>query len=145
MSEPLHKEIRVRCSQRHAFRTFTERIDLWWPAGHRFAAGASIHLEVQPGGRFYAATPDGDQIHLGEVLECNPPNRIRYTWTPGGGVGPTTVEVNFHPQGDETVVRVEHRVGDSELGAEWPNRARGFSRAWNDVLASFSEQIGAPT
>lgn len=134
----LNKEVRVECSLAHAFATFTARIDLWWPASHRPDPKSTMGLEAEPGGAFYAETSPGNRVHLGDVVDCDPPDRIRYTWFPGGGVGPTEVEVRFVAEGESTVVLVEHRIGESQLGEEWPKRAAGFARAWDQVLPAFA-------
>lgn len=139
MNTPVIRETRVRCSRRHAFTVFTERIDAWWPEGHRrFGSDSTVTLEATAGGRFSEQGPNGEDALLGEVLLCDPPARILYTWYPGAISGPTLVEITFSEDAGETLVRVVHSEGDSELGELWPTRAAKFSSSWDEVLPAFA-------
>lgn len=141
MTEPVEKTVRVRCSVPHAFRVFTERIDLWWPSGHRRDPGSVIFLEAGEGGRFGERLPGGEERVLGVVLEWDPPERLVYSWWPGAIDAPTRVEVRFLEEGtDATRVEVRHSVGDSELGDLWPERAALFARAWGAVLPAYAAE-----
>lgn len=132
---PLEKRLHVRCAVEHAFAVFTDRIDLWWPPSHRRFASSTLTLEARPGGRFFERTPSGDEALLGEVLTCEPPARVVYTWLPGSLSAPTHVEVRFSPDGAGTLVEVTHSVGDAaDVFAE---RVGLFERAWSSVLPVF--------
>ncbi len=141
MNDPLERTIRVGCSIGHAFDVFTGEIDTWWPPGHRRFEASRLHLETAPGGRFYERTTAGEEAVLGEVLECDPPHRIRYTWYPGSIDKPTLVDVGFTEDGDATIVVVTHSEGDSELGPNWSDRVVLFDRGWDHVLAAFSTHV----
>ena len=78
---------------------------------------------------------------LGEVVACEPPRRIEYTWVPGSIELPTTVEVVFRHEDDATVVEVTHREGDAALGDAWPKRLTIFTNAWDHVLEAFSQAV----
>lgn len=137
MNTPVCHTIRVRCPLDHAFRTFTDRIDLWWPPGHRKLAGSRITLEA--GGRFLERGADGTENLLGDVVRWEPPHRLTYTWRPGAPAGfATEVDVQFTAEGDQTRVDVVHREGESGLGEVWPTRARLFDASWTTVLAAYS-------
>lgn len=140
MSEPLRKTVRVRCSTAHAFDVFTRRIDAWWPRGHRRLDGEVV-LEPFVGGRVFERDRHGTEVELGRVLVHEQPDRLVYTWWPGAVAGPTHVEIRFVADGEQTRVDVEHREGDAQLGPEWPRRAQGFSRAWDDVLPAFAADV----
>ena len=133
MSNAIVKEIHVACTPAHAYDTFTSRIDLWWPVGHRPSGASSLHLEAEEGGEFYALR-DGQRVVLGTVVEAARPELVRYTWNPGRGTGPTEVAVTFVAANAGTTVRVVHRAAASGLGEQWPERAKIFSNAWDDVL-----------
>lgn len=141
MSAALEREVRVRCSVAHAFETFTARIDLWWPPSHRRFARSTLHLEGRVGGVFVERAHDGAETRLGQVLRWEPPDCIAYTWYPGGGAGPTEVEIRFAADRDGTIVRVRHREGASELGPAWPERVAKFAAAWDDVLPAFRQHL----
>ena len=141
MAEPLQRTIRVRCPVDHAFHVFTSRVDLWWPSGHRRFAVSQLTLAARVGGRFVERSDAGEEALLGEVMGCEPPHRIRYTWYPGAIEHPTLVDVCFEEDGEETVVKVIHTEGDSQLGDAWPSRVRLFERGWTHVLDALAEHI----
>jgi uncharacterized protein YndB with AHSA1/START domain len=128
----------VRCPIDHAFRIFTSEVDLWWPPGHRRFKDSRLCLEAAEGGRFFERSPDGKEATLGEIVRCEPPHRISYTWYPGALREPTLVEVDFAEEGEETIVRVVHSEAESALGAAWPSRVALFTRGWELVLAAFA-------
>ena len=138
MSEPVEKSIAVRCSVAHAFRVFTERIDLWWPPSHRKDPASVLFLEAGEGGRFGERLPGGDERILGQVLVWEPPERLVYSWWPGAIDAPTRVEVRFGAEAEATRVEVRHTIGESGLGDGWPSRAAIFTRAWDQVLSAFA-------
>lgn len=139
MSGPLHRRVQVRCPVSHAFDVFTARLDLWWPPKHRRFSASHLFLEARVGGRFFERSDNGEEARLGEVIRCEPPHRITYTWYPGAISGPTEVDVRFTDAGEHTVVEVTHSEGQSELGGAWPQRAEVFSRAWAHVLPAFAD------
>jgi uncharacterized protein YndB with AHSA1/START domain len=142
VAEPLRRSVRLRCSLAHAFDTFTARVDLWWPSGHRRHADSRLYLETSAGGRFFERSIDGQEAKLGDVLSCEPPHRISYTWYPGAIEKPTRVDITFVQDGEETIVDVVHSEGDSALGDAWPKRVELFARAWGHVLAGLVAYAG---
>lgn len=138
MSQHLRRTLHVRCPVSQAFAAFTEQIDLWWPRGHRRFPQSRLRLEARVGGRFYERAHTGEEVRLGEVLVCDPPNRILYSWYPGASDSPTEVDVRFTEDGDLTCVEVTHSEGASGLGDAWPDRAVLFERGWNSVLPAFA-------
>lgn len=141
MAEPLVRRVRVRCSVDHAFSVFTERVDLWWPPGHRRFAESTLLLEARVGGRFVERAASGEEVRLGDVLACDPPHSISYTWFPGASSQPTRVDVRFLGEGEETTVEVRHGEGESELGELWPDRVKLFERGWTHVLAALQAYV----
>lgn len=148
MAEPLRRSIRVRCPIEHAFIVFTERIDQWWPVGHRRYGESQVVLEGKVGGRFIERATTGEEAKLGEVVAWEPPHRLSYTWQPGAIDKPTHVEVRFTEEGPETLVEVVHSEGDSALGDLWQQRVQLFSKGWEKVLPPFqalAEESFPPT
>ena len=143
MNAPLEKTAWVKCSMHHAFNVFTARVDLWWPKSHRRNEGGRMVLEAKEGGRFLERSPEGEAAILGEVIHCDPPDRITYTWYPGSDIGPTEVDVRFLAENGGTRVNITHVEGKSQLGTEWPNRVKRFDRAWTTVLPAFLEAAEA--
>lgn len=135
--EPVIHAIEVRCPVAHAFDVFTTRVDLWWPPGHRHLDGARLTMEPRVGGRFFEAGNDGSERDLGTIVQWDPPHRLRYTWHPGAIREPTTVDVSFVPRGEGTYVQITHSEGDAAMGEQWAPRAKGFDRAWTDLLPHY--------
>jgi uncharacterized protein YndB with AHSA1/START domain len=137
----IRKTIRVDANPEHAFRVFTEGIGRWWPLERH-----SIHeqdaetvvLEAREGGRLYERSRSGTEAVWGEILECDPPRLLRYTWHPGyeDGAPGTEIEVRFEPDGDGTRVDFEHR-GWERLGDAAPEQQRGYDEGWDYVLARY--------
>lgn len=134
--------IRVDLSTSGAFDLFTDGIGAWWPLD-RFSYGAEraegIVLEARVGGRFYERFTDGDELHVGDVIVCEPPHRIVFTWQAPGWSAATEVEVTFTADGDGTHVQVEHRAFD-RLGPDGDAIGQGFAGGWPGVLASFANR-----
>ena len=145
MNDPLIRTIRVNCPVDHAFKVFTEQIDLWWPPGHRRFEGSEILLEAQSGGQFIERKKDGEEIIHGEVIACDPPHRILYTWHPGSLAAPTEVEVRFTQQEESTLVEIIHSEGEDRTEGRWLERVQKFGRAWDEVLKAFGQQLEQAT
>jgi len=117
--EPIRKTITVACSREHAFKTYTEAFDSWWPREHRLGEAdlAEAVIEPKPGGRWYERTVDGAECQWGEVLVWEPPGRVVLSWRIDGDwkVDPdpahaSEIEVRFVEEGPRsTRVELEHR------------------------------------
>ena len=143
----IRKTITVAAAPEHAFRTFTDGIARWWPLEthsiHEREA-EDVVLEARVGGRFFERSASGATAAWGEVLECDPPRLIRYTWHPGyePDAPMTEVEVRFQPEGDGTRVELEHRGWD-RLGAAATEQQRGYDEGWDYVLGRFAAHIAS--
>jgi uncharacterized protein YndB with AHSA1/START domain len=138
---PVRKRVRVACDVEHAFRTFTEAIDTWWPLRtHSMSAGPEgehppekVVFEQQPGGRVYEIAHDGRECTWGTLLAYDAPHRVVLEWTVNPAAPPTEVEVVFSPDGDGTIVELEHRGW--ERYAEGGTGAReSYDSGWPGVL-----------
>lgn len=143
MGSPLVKSIEINCSVDHAFVTFIEKLDLWWPKNHRKFENSVLTLEQKVGGIFSERSVSGESAKLGEVVVCEPPHKIIYTWFPGSIVLPTTVDIAFTAKADGTLVQVTHTEGASQLGDAWPQRVVKFNQCWDDILQSINAFIEA--
>ena len=145
MNDPLRRSVRIRCAVEHAFSVFTAKLDLWWPRGHRRFERSRLSLEPRVGGRFLERSDSGEEFVMGEVMVCEPPHRLVYTWYPGAVDRPTEVEIRFTGDGDHTRIDVTHSEADSGLGDRWPDRLTLFTRGWGvalPALAAFAEGPG---
>ncbi|HEX6567950.1 MAG TPA: SRPBCC domain-containing protein [Acidimicrobiales bacterium] len=137
----VRQSVRVGVGPDAAFDLFTTGIARWWPLHQGYSYGgdraAGINLEPRLGGRFYERFVDGDELQVGEVIACDRPRRIVFTWQAPGWAGLTEVEVTFTGDDHGTEVSVEHR-GWERLGPEGPEHEAGFNRGWPTVLATYA-------
>ena len=141
MIEPLRMSFVVACDPDHAFATWTGKASFWWPVEHTVSheAGTKIVFEPRQGGRIFERTPDGREIRWGEILEWDPPRRLRYFWhIATDPENATDVEIVFHELPDSsTRVEIEHsgweRLG--EIGTAWRDANHA---GWDGVLPSYT-------
>ncbi len=68
-----------------------------------------------------------------EVLECEPPSRLVFSWSAGGPVVNTRVSFRLEPDGDGTRLVFEHSGFD--LAHPWGNRAfAGAGFGWAKMI-----------
>jgi uncharacterized protein YndB with AHSA1/START domain len=108
----LEIERRVPAPPETVFSYFTD------PEKHQLWQGVAAELDARPGGRYLVHFSERGRVR-GEYLVVDPPRRLVLTWgwegdeaipqqitaiTPGS----STVEIEFVPDGDETVLRLRH-------------------------------------
>ena len=123
----IEREIRVAARPETVFAFWTDpgRMARWM--------GRDIRLDPRPGGAL-RIDYNGADIMSGAFVELDPPTRIVLTWgweaagdaTPPGA---STVEVDFVPDGDGTIVRLRH----SGLVEE---AVSGHAEGWDYFLPS---------
>jgi len=143
---PVRKQVRVACDVEHAFRTFTTDIGTWWPVKtHSISAGPdgsnapeSVIFEGTTGGRVYETARDGRQCDWATIRVYEPPSRIVLEWAVNPARPATEVEVTFTPDGDGTLVVLEHRgwERDAAEGEAWRS---GYDSGWITVLERYEE------
>jgi uncharacterized protein YndB with AHSA1/START domain len=140
MIEPLRMSFVVACAPDHAFATWTRKASSWWPVEHTVSheAGSEIVFEPGVGGRIFERTPSGREIEWGEIVEWDPPRRLRYLWhIAADPANATDVEIVFRElPNSATRVEVEHsgweRLG--EIGQAWRDANHA---GWDGVLPSY--------
>lgn len=148
----VRKTIVVDAPQAHVFKTFTERIDTWWPRSHHIGGKDPFTAIIEPrvGGRWYERAGDGSECSWGRVLAYEPPERVLLAWEINAewkyqaGLG-TEVEVRFIPEGAErTRVVLEHRklecFGDK---AQMMRAMFDGPGAWIETLAAMAKAAEA--
>lgn len=144
MIEPIRIAFTVECPADHAFETWTRRAAAWWPREHTVSheRGAEIVFEPRRGGRIYERTRSGDEIEWGQIVDWDPPRRLRYLWhiatDPSNA---TDVAIVFHELSDHaTRVEIEHggwdRLGD--LGRSWRD---ANTVGWDGVLPAYQNEM----
>ena len=141
MTEPIRKVRVLHCPPAHAFRVFTEHVDVWWPPGHRRMPGSRIVLEgVGPGAELWEIGPD-QRLPIGRVFAWSPPDRLELAWFLGAPAGlHTVVDVCFVGHDRGTEVRLEHRDGPRPL----PNFGRTavrFHKGWDHLLEALQVHV----
>jgi uncharacterized protein YndB with AHSA1/START domain len=137
----VRQSVRVELPSDQAFRLFTEGINEWWPLDEGYSYGGDrareIFLEPMVGGRFYERFVDGDELQVGTVTACSPPDRIVFTWRSPDWLAATEVEVRFIAETGRTVVELEHR-GFEKLGPQGLQIARRWGSGWPRVIQSLA-------
>ncbi len=138
MTKSIEKQITMQCTPELAFKAFVEKVDLWWPPGHRKFSGSMLRFETRVGGKFIEEHPREGSFVFGEVLEYSPPQCLKFTWNLGKISLPTLVFVRFIPTGSETQVLVQHSEGSAAMGEKWSDRAALFEAGWTRILADLA-------
>ena len=146
----IRTEIVVDASQDRAFALFTEQFDKIKPREHNMLGVdiAESVFEARAGGRVYDRGVDGTECQWGRVLECEPPERVLFTWD----ISPywqieadlakaSEVEVRFIAESEKrTRVELVHRHLDRH-GDGWEGLRAGVEgdAGWPLYLARFAE------
>lgn len=138
---PIRRRIVVPTDPADAFRLWTDDLGAWWPLAGHSVHGAASSVGFH-GGRLVERGPDGDEVPWGEVLDWEPPHRLRLTWHPGRGAEEATeVEVRFEAvpsadaDGPHTLVTLEHRGWATRADAA--EARREYHEGWATVLGRF--------
>ncbi|HRJ70910.1 MAG TPA: SRPBCC domain-containing protein, partial [Terrimicrobiaceae bacterium] len=99
--------------------------------GHRF----TFRVPPNPEAAF-----EGLTVHC-EVLECEPPSRLVFSWSAGGPVSGTTVSFLLEPAKEGTRIRFEHSGFD--FSQPWADEAfRGAEYGWASMLGQLPAVAG---
>lgn len=78
-----------------------------------------------------------------EVLECQPPSRLVFSWSAGGPVTDTRVSFRLEPEGDGTRLFFEHSGFDlSQPFGEQAFKGAGFG--WTQMLGQLAAVVAGP-
>jgi uncharacterized protein YndB with AHSA1/START domain len=138
MTRPIVKEAFIDARPETVFAFFTEP-DLLT----RWLAEQAT-LDARPGGACHQVHrgDDGELYSMrGEFVEVVPHTRVVFTWgfeeaSVGVAPGASTVEVTLEPDGDGTLLRLEHR--------DLPDGAVGdHTQGWDEMLRRLSGAVPA--
>ena len=108
----------------------------------QYFSGFAIEADLKVGGAFVARAPDGS-VHIGgEVIECDPPNKLTITWNVNWPalvekLGPTLVSYEIEPAGDAvklTLVQSHDRAIDDDI-------LSGGRQGWPAILSSLKSLL----
>jgi uncharacterized protein YndB with AHSA1/START domain len=137
VDEILTRTISLNCSVEHAFDVFTDKVDLWWPRGHRKHRDGALRLDRDA---LIDRSPDGSEWTMATIAEIDPPSLLRLDWYPGSSGAPTAVEIRFAGDDSRTEIVVTHRPL-LETKSNWPQRVELFEHGWNTVLSALKSFI----
>jgi hypothetical protein len=140
MIAPLDFAFEVAASAEHCFRTWTERIDRWWPATHSESGDAdlTVHLEPKLGGRLFERTAAGVEHEWGEVTLWEPPRRFGYLWhIRRAREESTDVVVSFEPLAPSRTRVDIHQASWERVGSDAPTWRDRNEGAWTSLFPHF--------
>lgn len=140
---PVVKTLSLNVSAARAFEHFTKNIHVWWPlATHSIslAAAETAVFEAKKGGRIYEVDKDGRQREWGQVLACEAPRRVVFSWVLEAPEKKTEVEVEFEETAPgKCTMTLTHRGWENRPdGAEWRGK---YDQGWDGVLGRFVETM----
>jgi uncharacterized protein YndB with AHSA1/START domain len=138
MTKTIQREILIPQPREQVWRALADRTALaeWmFPndfvprVGHRF----TFQVPPNPKARF-----DGLVVRC-EVLECEPPSRLAFSWSAGGLEG-TRVSFRLEPDGEGTRILFEHSGFD--VSQPWVEQAlRGAEFGWAKMLGKLAAVV----
>lgn len=140
MTDRLELEFRLACKPAHAFRVFTEMIDMWWPRGHRRRTDSEMTLEPGAGGRLVERADGKEQI-VGELIDWRPPQRLSFDWWFGVEENPTRVEIGFEENDLGTRISISHTAGLALADNVFADRVARFERGWTGVMTALTDFV----
>jgi uncharacterized protein YndB with AHSA1/START domain len=108
----------------------------------KYFSGLSVEVELKVGGALVVRTPDGSVHICGEVLECDPPNKLTITWNVNWPalvekLGPTLVTYQIEPTGEAirlTLIQSHDRPIDDDI-------LSGGRQGWPAILSSLKSLL----
>lgn len=116
----------------------------------KYWMGFRFEAELKKGGRLRIIAPKGMEAFSdddGEVLECDPPRKLVYTWMKGAPEvakkrnGPSRVTYELQPMGALVRLRLIHENLLPEDVIKDPNTFKGINNGWPAVLSSLKSLL----
>jgi uncharacterized protein YndB with AHSA1/START domain len=79
-------------------------------------------------------SPEKQYMHVCEVTEVAPPNKLAYTWRYEGYEGVSTVTFELFEQGDKTLLRLTHEGLETFPSTNPDFASSNFVAGWNDII-----------
>jgi uncharacterized protein YndB with AHSA1/START domain len=132
MTKTIRREMKIPQPREQVWRALTDSTVLaeWmFPNDFEPRVGHHFTFRVPPNPKV-----GFDGLVVGcEVLECEPPSRLAFSWSAGGPVVDTRVSFRLEPDGDGTRLVFEHSGFD--LSQPWADQAiKGAEAGWGKML-----------
>jgi uncharacterized protein YndB with AHSA1/START domain len=86
-------------------------------------------------------SPEKQYVHLCEVTEAIPENKLTYSWRYEGYSGNSFVTFELFEQNQKTLLRLTH-IGLESFPAENPDFAKAnFSAGWNSIIHTLLKEF----
>ena len=140
MSNAIRREMRIPQPREQVWRAITDSATLAeWMFPNDF--------EPRVGHRFTFRVPGNPKMNFDgltvrcEVLECEPPGRLAFSWSAGGAVENTRVSFRLEPDDDGTRLFFEHDGFD--LTQPFGEQAfKGAEFGWAKMLKQLAAVVG---
>jgi hypothetical protein len=139
--EPLEFTFEVATSLEHAFRTWTLRIDRWWPSTHSESGDPELTVVLEPrlGGRMYERTRDGIEYEWGQITLWEPPVRLGYSWHIRRPPNESTdVLISFTELAPRRTRVDIHQTAWERVGPDAPDWRDRNRTAWTSLFPHFT-------
>jgi uncharacterized protein YndB with AHSA1/START domain len=138
MTKNIQRELVIQQPPEQVWRALTESATLaeWmFPNDIEPRVGHHFTFQVPPNPK---VNFDGMVVRC-EVLECEPPSRLAFSWS-AGGLGDTQVSFRLEPDGEGTRVLFEHSGFD--VSQPFGNQAfKGAEFGWAKMLGQLPEVV----
>jgi uncharacterized protein YndB with AHSA1/START domain len=113
----------------------------------KYFSGFAVEIELKVGGAFAVRAPDGSVHISGEVIACDPPNKLTVTWDVNWRglvekLGPTLVTYEIEQSGESvklTLIQAHDRPIDDDI-------LSGGRQGWPAILSGLKSllETGSP-
>ena len=138
MTKTIQREMRIPQSREQVWRAIANSAALAeWMFPNDFVArvGHQFTFQVPPNPK---VNFDGLVVHC-EVLECEPPDRLAFSWS-AGGLENTQVSFRLEPEGDGTRLLFEHSGFD--ISVPFGEQAfKGAEFGWAKMLKQLTAVV----
>ena len=139
MNQTILKEIQIPRPREQVWRAITDSATLAeWMFPNDFEPRVGHHFTFRVPGN-PKVNFDGLTVRC-EVLECQPPSQLAFSWSAGGAVENTRVSFRLEPDGEGTRIFFEHSGFD--LAHPFGQQAfKGAEFGWAQMLKQLAELI----
>lgn len=131
-SAPVIKEVTVDAPVDRVWKAITDKDEMkqWYFDLENFEARPGFAFQ------FYGGTEEHQYLHLCEIKEVVPNQKLSYSWRYDGYPGDSLVTFELFEEGDQTRVKLTHE-GLETFPADNPDFSKGnFVEGWNQLIGT---------